>query len=85
MSQRLQFAAEDGRPLGRVGQLQGMRVTIGRLPGGFWSNNRTVLTADAVGLPLPPGALDYGPANRPCGRFPEDVEEAEPPVCQDCI
>ena len=63
-----------------------MRVNVGRLPGGFRSNSRTVLTADTVGLPLPPGALDHGLPHLPVRPFPrEDVEEVEPPVCQDYV
>ena len=59
---------------------------MGWLPGGSQSNDRTVMTVDAVGLPLPPGALDHGLPHLPVWPFPgEDVEEAEPPVCQDCI
>ena len=59
---------------------------MGRLPGGSRSSDRTVLTADTVGLLLPPGTLDHGLPHLPVQPFPwEDVEEAEPPVCQDCI
>ena len=59
---------------------------MGRLPAGSQSNDRTVLTADSVGLPLPTGALDHGLPHPPMRPFPqEDVEEVEPPVCQDCI